>query len=110
MEMELWDKPGKLKQCGLTVMMMTTMTTLVSNNNDEDAEAEECGRRGQGREWMSSRVVLGTCRPYIDQAAGQVANPVYTSAAMYAQRSPTGHSCVLLILQMLKLQPVAESQ
>ena len=29
MEMELWDKPGKLKQCGLTVMMMTTMTTLV---------------------------------------------------------------------------------
>ena len=50
MEMELWDKPGKLKQCGLTVMMMTTMTTLVSNNNDEDAEAEECGRRGQGRE------------------------------------------------------------
>ena len=53
MEMELWDKPGKLKQCGLTVMMMTMMTmmtTLVSNNNDEDAEAEECGRRGQGRE------------------------------------------------------------
>ena len=50
MEMELWDKPGKLKQCGLNVMMMMTMTTLVSNNNDEDAEAEECGRRGQGRE------------------------------------------------------------
>ena len=50
MEMELWDKPGKLKQRGLTMMMMTTMTTLVSNNNDEDAEAEECGRRGQGRE------------------------------------------------------------
>ena len=50
MEMELWDKPGKLKQCGLTMMMMKTMTTLVSNNNDEDAEAEECGRRGQGRE------------------------------------------------------------
>ena len=49
MEMELWDKPGKLKQCGLTVMMMM-MTTMVSNNNDEDAEAEECGRRGQGRE------------------------------------------------------------
>ena len=50
MEMELWDKPGKLKQCGLNVMMMMTMTTLVSNNNDEDAGAEECGRRGQGRE------------------------------------------------------------
>ena len=49
MEMELWDKPGKLKQCGLTVMMMM-MRTLVSNNNDEDAEGEECGRRGQGRE------------------------------------------------------------
>ena len=53
MEMELWDKPGKLKQCGLTVMMMMMMMmmrTLVSNNNDEDAEGEECGRRGQGRE------------------------------------------------------------
>ena len=43
MEMELWDKPGKLKQCGLTVMMMMMkmmMRTLVSNNNDEDAEGE----------------------------------------------------------------------
>ena len=59
---------------------------------------------------MSSRVVLGTCRPYIDQAAGQVANPVYTSAPMYAQRSPTGHSGVLLIVQMLKLQPIADQK